>query len=190
LRHEKAAAQNVPAYIVFGDAALRDMARRRPSTLEGFRQVRGVGEKKLADYGQAFVDRIAAYCRANEVPMDVEPKAVAGTDPPPSRVKSGPGTPSISAFQFFRQGLSVEQVAQQMNRATSTVYGYLAEFIRHEQVTDPSPWVDAATTQRVAQAARRVGTERVKPIFELLDGQVSYDQIRIVVLCLNHVRDS
>ncbi|MCU0980975.1 MAG: HRDC domain-containing protein, partial [Pirellulaceae bacterium] len=70
LRHEKAAAQQVPAYIVFGDAALRDMARRRPSSLSAFRQVKGVGDKKLADYGQEFVDRIATYCRAHALPMD------------------------------------------------------------------------------------------------------------------------
>jgi ATP-dependent DNA helicase RecQ len=188
LRHEKAAAQNVPAYIVFGDAALRDMARRRPSTLAGFRHVRGVGEKKLADHGQAFIDRITAYCRANEVPMDVEPEPVEGATPPSPRVKSGPSMSTISAFQFFRQGLSVEQVAQQMDRAASTVHGYLAEFIRHEKITDPSPWIDAATVRRVAQAARETGTRRLKPIFERLDGQVSYDQIRIVVLCMNQMK--
>jgi ATP-dependent DNA helicase RecQ len=71
LRHEKAAAQQVPAYIVFGDAALRDMARRRPSSLLAFRQVKGVGDKKLADYGQEFVDCIAAYCQSHALRMDV-----------------------------------------------------------------------------------------------------------------------
>ena len=71
LRHEKALEQKVPAYIVFGDAALRDMARRRPSSLLAFRQVKGVGDKKLADYGQEFVDCIAAYCRAHGLRMDI-----------------------------------------------------------------------------------------------------------------------
>ena len=183
LRQETAAAQDIPAYIVFGDAALRDMARRRPSTLEGFRHVKGVGEKKLADYGQAFVDRIVAYCRGNDVSMDVEMVALA-VSPSPRAKSSGPSRSAIHAFQFFRQGHSVQQVAQQMTRSASTVYGYLAEFMRHEKITDPSPWVDAATAQRVVQAAGRVGTERLKPIFELLDGQVRYEQIRIVVLCL------
>lgn len=188
LRHETAAVQNVPAYIVFGDAALRDMARRRPSTQEGFRRVRGVGEKKLADHGQAFVKRIVAYCRANEVPMDVEPVAEASPQSP--RVKSGPSMVATRAFPYFRQGLTVLQVAEQMDRAPSTVYGYLAEFIRHEKVADPSPWVDARTAQRVAQAAHQVGTERLKPIFELLDGQIGYEDIRIVVLCMKQAAKS
>ena len=71
LRQTLAAAQQVPAYIVFGDAALRDMARRRPSSLAAFRRVNGVGDKKLADYGRDFVACITAYCQSHALPMDV-----------------------------------------------------------------------------------------------------------------------
>ena len=39
-----------------------------------------------------------------------------------------------------------------MERAESTVCGYLQDFIRHEQITDPSPWVDAETIGRIQEA--------------------------------------
>jgi len=52
LRSEIASEKKIPAYIVFGDAALRDMARRRPSTLDGFLEVKGVGETKCEQYGE------------------------------------------------------------------------------------------------------------------------------------------
>jgi ATP-dependent DNA helicase RecQ len=71
LRRELADARSVPAYIVFGDAALRDMARLRPSSIAQFLLVKGVGEKKLADYGQVFVDAVVEYCREHQVEMDV-----------------------------------------------------------------------------------------------------------------------
>jgi len=61
LRREIAATQSVPAYIVFGDASLRDMARCRPSSLNDFLQVHGVGQKKCDDYGEQFLERIASY---------------------------------------------------------------------------------------------------------------------------------
>ena len=183
LRQETAATQNVPAYIVFSDAALRDMARRRPSTPTGFRVIKGVGDKKLADHGAAFVACITAYCRANELAMDVEPEVVQRTTPRPARTKSQLNMSAVEAFKFFRRGDRVEQVARQMDRAISTVIGYLAQYIDHEKITDPSPWVDAATVQRVIQAARQVDTCYLRPIFELLDGQVSYEQIRITLAC-------
>jgi ATP-dependent DNA helicase RecQ len=61
LRHKLAAERGVPAYIVFGDRTLRDMARQQPTTLGAFCQVSGVGEKKLAEYGEVFVNSIRAH---------------------------------------------------------------------------------------------------------------------------------
>ncbi|MHB8970768.1 MAG: DNA helicase RecQ [Pirellulaceae bacterium] len=186
LRHELAAAQDVPAFVVFGDAAVRDMARQRPSTLDTFRQIRGVGEKKWTDYGRGFVDRITTYCHAYELAMDVpsaEPSAAYVQAPSKA---AGPNLSAISAFPLFRQGLSVQQVADQLRRAPSTVQGYLTDYLKYEEICDPSPWVDAATAQRITHAARQVGTERLKPIHELLGGQVGYELIRIVVVCLQN----
>lgn len=62
LRRELAVARGVPAYVIFGDATLRELARLRPCTLEEFARVRGVGEKKLADLGGGFLAHIRAYC--------------------------------------------------------------------------------------------------------------------------------
>lgn len=58
LRRDKANERGVPPYIVFSDAALRDMARRKPGTLEEFREVKGVGDKKLEEYGEDFLAEI------------------------------------------------------------------------------------------------------------------------------------
>jgi ATP-dependent DNA helicase RecQ len=55
LRKELADAQNVPAYIVFSDRVLREMASRRPSTPAQLLDVPGVGPAKLERYGQAFL---------------------------------------------------------------------------------------------------------------------------------------
>ena len=70
LRRNLAAQRGLPAYIVFGDAALRDMARRRPSTPAAFLRVSGVGETKLGQYGGIMLDAIRQYCRLNSVETD------------------------------------------------------------------------------------------------------------------------
>jgi ATP-dependent DNA helicase RecQ len=59
LRRRIAAEQSVPAYVVFADAALADMARRAPATREQFLEVSGVGAAKLERYGDAFLGEIA-----------------------------------------------------------------------------------------------------------------------------------
>lgn len=59
LRKELADRQGVPAYIVFSDKVLREMATRRPATPHALLEVPGVGPAKLDRYGQAFLDEIA-----------------------------------------------------------------------------------------------------------------------------------
>jgi ATP-dependent DNA helicase RecQ len=58
LRRTIAAEQSVPAYVVFGDASLIDMAVRHPRTPEEFLEVHGVGVTKLARYGEAFLEEL------------------------------------------------------------------------------------------------------------------------------------
>ena len=58
LRRELAAARAVPPYVIFSDATLLELAARKPRTLDEFAAIKGVGEKKLADLGQVFLDAI------------------------------------------------------------------------------------------------------------------------------------
>ncbi|HEY5467871.1 MAG TPA: DNA helicase RecQ [Coriobacteriia bacterium] len=60
LRREIAAEQGVPAYVVFSDKTLADMAARRPQTADEFLEVFGVGEAKLKRYGDVFLEAIPA----------------------------------------------------------------------------------------------------------------------------------
>ncbi|MCG2586350.1 DNA helicase RecQ [Massilia sp. TS11] len=59
-RVEMARTHNVPAYVIFPDATLRDIARARPTTLAALRGVSGVGDKKLASYGEEIIRLIGA----------------------------------------------------------------------------------------------------------------------------------
>ena len=53
--------ENVPAYIVFSNASLSDMAAKRPHTIHEFLGVSGVGEKKADRYGKIFLDAIYEF---------------------------------------------------------------------------------------------------------------------------------
>jgi ATP-dependent DNA helicase RecQ len=65
LRKELADERRVPAYIVFGDTTLRAMARHYPETVEQMEGIPGMGEKKRAEFGEAFAAEIADYLKTN-----------------------------------------------------------------------------------------------------------------------------
>ena len=60
LRKHLADTQGLPPYVIFHDATLREMAARRPQTLSQFANIRGVGEGKLARYGEQFIAALRA----------------------------------------------------------------------------------------------------------------------------------
>jgi ATP-dependent DNA helicase RecQ len=60
VRLEIARTRGVPPYVIFHDTTLRDMARVKPTSLDELRNVYGVGERKAADLGEAFLAEIRA----------------------------------------------------------------------------------------------------------------------------------
>ena len=58
LRRQLADERDVPAYVIFSDVSLREMARRYPTTKKEFGEVPGVGERKLRDFAEVFIEAI------------------------------------------------------------------------------------------------------------------------------------
>jgi ATP-dependent DNA helicase RecQ len=65
LRRQLADERGVPAYIIFSDVSLREMARNYPTNSTEFRRIPGVGEQKLKDFGEAFLSEIRSHLAAN-----------------------------------------------------------------------------------------------------------------------------
>ena len=62
-RRELATQKRVPAFIIFGDKTLREMAQQKPLTPKAFASVYGVGEKKQEAYAAVFIEVIEEYQR-------------------------------------------------------------------------------------------------------------------------------
>ncbi len=164
------------------------MARRRPSTLEQFLRVQGVGQKKCDQYGKRFIESIRDYCRTHSLDMDIDSGPTAESGMSYGQTKSaGLSQARLLAFELFKKKQSVKQVAAATKRAESTTIQYLVEFIQKEKIQTPRPWVDDATHRQIVDAAVRTQAERMKDIYDYLEGQVNYDQIRISTACLRNI---
>ncbi len=70
LRTGLAQERGVPAYVIFGDRSLREMAKRKPSTTAEFAEIHGVGTKKLEESGAMFLSEIALFLQDDESPPE------------------------------------------------------------------------------------------------------------------------
>jgi ATP-dependent DNA helicase RecQ len=99
LRRAFADERAVPPFVIFGDMTLRELARVRPVTPEAFLSVKGVGERKQADFGERFVSLIATYCKENQ----------ATSASAPRRTSAASDAVRTEAFRLFEQGKSLEE---------------------------------------------------------------------------------
>ncbi len=67
LRFEISSKEKIPAYIVFQDSVLRQLAVRKPRTKEAMLKVPEIKEKKYESYGQRFLQAIGGFLTTNKV---------------------------------------------------------------------------------------------------------------------------
>jgi hypothetical protein len=153
------------------------------------RLVSGVGEQKLKNYGERFLQAIRDHCRAHGLTTDRGAEASRPTTPAVGpRPQLRPNPQRTQAFTLFREGAVIEDVMHSIGRARTTVVDYLCDFIREERPASLSAWIPEATYRAHRRCARKVGTERLKPVFVALGEQVSYDEIRLVLATLLRTR--
>ena len=185
-RRDVALERRMPAYLILGDATLRELARVRPPTQAGLRRIRGIGDQKAVEWGEQLVQLIGSYCREHGLPTNQEatPKPPAAGAPPR---RGG----SAAAAALFAQGASIDDVMRQIGRARGTVVGYLAAFIRERRPERIDRWVSPETYAKVARAVEELTggvveeQMRLTPIFEYLGGQTPHHDIRLVLAHLS-----
>jgi ATP-dependent DNA helicase RecQ len=179
--------RGLPPYLILGDATLRELARHRPASGQALRGIKGIGEVKARDLGDRLLDLIQRQGEAlgftpSEAPVpDPAPEIATASSDADSARPGRPNPQREAAFDAFREGKTVDEVAALTGRAASTVEGYLLEYIQEANVTRPEPWVSRRAYAQVIEAAVRLQAERLKPIFDDLAERVSYGEIRLAL---------
>ncbi len=153
----------VPPFVIFHDATLMDMMDRMPLTHEQMARVSGVGATKLENYADEF---LAVLVDHND-----------------QQSSAGKTDTLDETYQLFKCGMDAEAIASHRDLSLTTVYNHLAKLIQQGQlllndVINISPQ-DIATIQN---AIIELGDEanKLKPVFEYLDGGFSYEVLRCV----------
>ena len=166
----------MPAYIIFSDVALRQMARNYPANEREFARISGVGEKKLREFGGVFLGEIAAYLQTNARQIFADDSFTAPAAPPP---RASLGDSARETLRRFRSGQTVEQIARERGVTTNTILGHIADGIERGEPVDLQTFFTVAEVSAVAAAFNRNGFGALGPVFESLGGKIDYGRLRI-----------
>jgi ATP-dependent DNA helicase RecQ len=186
LRRDLADAADLPPYVIFADSSLVEMAAYLPHSDQSFLAIRGVGERKLAQYGEPFLAAIRAYCAERGLTERPRlPNASAG-----SATASGGGR-SLSVGAAFAAGMAPTELQARYGVLQSTIVNHLYRYLQAGYAVDPErvlalSGLTAETRSRALEALAEHGPERLRPIFDALEGAVSWEELhilRVYVLC-------
>ncbi|MDP1816193.1 MAG: DNA helicase RecQ [Leadbetterella sp.] len=172
LRKQIADAIGSPAYIVFSDATLVDMAAKKPITKSQFLEVSGVGQEKFKRFGEAFIKEIFEFVNQNKE----------------SAARMGKGLTQAVSYQLYQDGYSVEEIAQQRSIAQSTVISHLIKMKEDGNDIDLKALIDPWDLNAIKDAIEEIGFKKgdgIKTIFEHFEGNMGYEKIRLTLWFLS-----
>ena len=190
LRRQLAEAQDVPAFVIFGDVSLRQMASLFPQSLDSFAQIPGVGAAKLEQYGPRFVAAIRQYAAARGIADRTAARPLTAAAALQRGGREGEGRQQPLAARrgstydttraLVEQKLSIAEIARRRNLAEQTIIGHLERLTMQGETLDLSHALPAA--ERFAQinaAFDACGDEYLNPAWERLGRQFTYDELRL-----------
>jgi ATP-dependent DNA helicase RecQ len=175
LRRTLADERDVPAYVIFSDVTLREMARNYPTTSTEFRRIPGVGEQKLKDFAEPFLSEIRAYLTTNERRTFTEN---GGPPRPPRRARLNDS--QLETLRRFQRGETVDEIARARGFVRSTIYSHLLAAIESGKLSQArEQFFTPAQEKEIAAAFRQVANGKLVDISALLGGKYDIGLLRL-----------
>ncbi len=180
LRGELASQKNVPPYVIFQDRTLVEMASYFPHTEADLRQIYGVGGRKVTEYAPHFLPVIQAYCIENDIKPRTKQKPRVR-----KRLSSKTGRQrSEYVWEQFQAGKNIDQIAEDMGFKRNTILGHLQKSLSDGREIEAEylkrmSKISAKDGQRVIDAFTEHGDGFLSTIFNALNEEISYDEIKL-----------
>jgi len=172
LRTRLAAEQGAPAFVIFTDAALQQMSRAYPTTPDAFRQISGVGQRKLSELGPAFMREIEEHLKSNA-------RATFGQTEAQPLARRPLGDSEYDTLRRFRAGQTVDDIARERGVKQTTVLGHLSAAADCGEELPLDAFVPLESQPEVAAAFEDLGWANLTGVHERLGGRYDYAALRI-----------
>lgn len=180
VRSKFAIEQNIPPYIIFHDKTLIAMSNFLPQNSQEMLEIPGIGQKKENKYGGEFLKEIINYCKEN--PQALENRLNLEHKPVEEKGGLDLKDTEFHSFSLYKKGNNIEDVAKARNISPSTVGTHLYEAAKKGYLKTFNEELDLTKKHLIDGAIEEFGMERLKPLKENLPEEISYEEIRMVIL--------
>lgn len=163
LRLTIAKEEDVPAYLIFNDATLKEMEKERPQSIQEMSTISGVGQHKLDNYGDDFLSEILLFLKDK-----------------PKKKKKG-DTYKIT-HKLLKDGLSVDEIAKKRELANTTIFSHIAKLYSNGEDIDLSNFISNEDVKIIKKAKEKLDNpDALKPYFDFFEDKMPYFKIRLAL---------
>jgi uncharacterized protein YpbB len=180
-RNQKARETSLPHYMILPQKTMVTLANLVPQTSRALRQVKGMGTKKAEKYGEELLDIIVSYCTEENIEA---PEITIREKKREKKVKEE--TKKIS-YLLFREGKTIQQIAEERGLSVTTIEGHLAYYVGMGEIP-VSEFVSQEVIDLIVGHFEGTDEFRIGPVKEALGDRVSWSEIRFVASHLVFLR--
>lgn len=167
-RMEIAREQNVPAYVIFHDATLEQIASEQPKNELDLLTISGISEVKAERYGTAFIKVVEKFKQSKRSTYDI-------------------------SFELYQEGFPIEEIAEQRGLKIQTVVSHLCKKYLEGADIELRSLIDKEDLEVIEKLYPKLEKSmQLGPYFQELDGSMPYDKIRIALTIIersNRIKD-
>src|SRR5215208_2513242 len=167
----------VPPYVIFSDKTLAEMAAYYPQSMTSLLNISGVGQVKSRQYGDVFLDVIKRFCEKHEF-KEKQKETV--------REKSDLNRRYTMVAEAYNGGETVQSLMERYHVTSGTILDHLARYLaagnklRNDQGLQALTSATPEQQQSAFAAFDELSPAFLKPVFDRLNGALSYDDLKIL----------
>ncbi len=160
---------NVPAYTIFSDVSLSEMAIKQPINRFQMMNIPGMSEQKYHRYGDDFINAILDYQKNN---------------PENRQTKQAKRGTYLETLDLFNNGLTIQQIANKRSLNPVTIVSHLIKLFQDGHPIPLQNFISKQEYEAICKKAIELGLEDAKyakPLFEAFEGNIPYEKLRIAL---------
>jgi ATP-dependent DNA helicase RecQ len=180
----------VPPYVIFSDKTLVEMAAYYPQSITSLLNISGVGQVKLRQYGETFLEVIKAYCEKHNLKENLDHRSAPSSSSKKKRTGEYNTLPprTLIIAEAFNSGDTIQTLMERHQVTRATIIEHLTQYaMTGHELRDGDDLQSLSTVvskrqQAVFAAFDELGPGLLKPVFDKLNAQVNYDELRLLRL--------
>ena len=163
LRYKISQEEDIPAYLVFSDATLKEIERERPMSDDDFLKISGVGQRKMEVYGDEFIAEIISFM-GSKLNKPKKENTV------------------LITYDLYKSGMSIEEISIERKLSITTIYSHIAKLFSKGKNINIFDFVSNSDVEAVRKAKVALDSPTaLKPYFSYLNEELDYFKIRLAL---------